>query len=158
VRAFAHIHETYGFLPHSPPLAFKGVHPCSLNTPSRGYLWGYSDRTFKKLQPGRYLQLGRGYAVALTDVQIRKAKPDATPHKLANSGGLHFAVTRAGGKLRRLKYRVASKEKLQSLGAYPTITLAAAREAAAAARRAIVEGGIPRTRSGARRSRPARRG
>lgn len=81
--------------------------------------------------------------MALTDIQIRRVKPDAKPLKLFDGGGLHLVVTPSGGKLWRLKYRVAGKEKLLALGAYPAVSLAAAREGAQAARATIAAGGDP---------------
>lgn len=81
--------------------------------------------------------------MALSDVQIRKAMSGARPYKLFDGGGLHLAVTPAGGKLWRLKYRHAGKEKLLSLGAYPAMPLAAARKAADAARSAMAAGVDP---------------
>ena len=65
----------------------------------------------------------------LTDVQVRKAKPTDQPFKMADAGGLHLYVTPAGGKLWRYRYRVDGKEKLLSLGAYPALSLAEARQA-----------------------------
>jgi integrase len=64
----------------------------------------------------------------LTDVALRNAKPRSAPYKLSDSGGLFVQVTPSGSKLWRLKYRVRGKEKLLSLGRYPTISLAEARE------------------------------
>lgn len=81
--------------------------------------------------------------MALTDIQIRQAKAEARPYKLFDGGGLHLAVMPTGGKLWRLKYRVAGKEKLLALGAYPAISLATARKQADAARETIAAGGDP---------------
>jgi len=81
--------------------------------------------------------------MALSDVQISAAKAGAKPYKLFDGGGLHLAVSPAGGKLWRLKYRVAGKEKLLSLGAYPAVTLADARNSANSARARIANGGDP---------------
>jgi integrase len=67
--------------------------------------------------------------LALTDTQVRKAKPGTKPFKLSDAGGLYLAVMPTGGKLWRWKYRFEGKEKLMSLGSYPEISLAAAREA-----------------------------
>lgn len=91
--------------------------------------------------------------MALSDVQIRNAKPAAKPVKLADGHGLHLVVTPAGGKLWRLKYRVVGKEKLLSLGAYPAVTLAAARKVADKARddlRAGIDPGQEKQRAKAR--------
>lgn len=47
--------------------------------------------------------------------------------KLADGGGLHLFITPAGGATWRIKYRIDGKEKIYSIGAYPAISLAAAR-------------------------------
>ena len=64
----------------------------------------------------------------LTDVQIRNAKPQEKPYKMADGGGLHLYIAPTGGKLWRLKYRLHGKEKLLSIGAYPDVTIAEARK------------------------------
>lgn len=66
--------------------------------------------------------------MALTDIQVKTAKPKDKAYKLSDAGGLHLFVTAAGGKLWRLKYRYEGKEKLLSLGAYPDVSLLEARE------------------------------
>lgn len=60
----------------------------------------------------------------LTDVAIRRAKPQPKPYKIFDSGGLFVLVTPTGGKLWRYKYRFAGKEKSLSFGRYPEISLA----------------------------------
>lgn len=47
--------------------------------------------------------------------------------KLADGGGLHLFITPARNATWRIKYRIAGKEKIYSIGPYPAITLAAAR-------------------------------
>ena len=81
--------------------------------------------------------------MALTDVAIRNAKPGAKPFKMADAGGLYLLVTPAGGKLWRLKFRVAGKEKLLSLGGWPDISLAAARKERDRARESLAAGADP---------------
>lgn len=81
--------------------------------------------------------------MALTDSAIRSAKPRDRDYKLADSGGLYLLVTPAGGKLWKLKFRVAGKEKKLSLGAYPTVKLADARKARDNARAQLVAGVDP---------------
>jgi len=66
--------------------------------------------------------------MALTDLAIRNSKPSNKPQKLSDGGGLYLLVTAAGGKLWRLNYRFAGKQKTLSLGAYPEVSLAMARE------------------------------
>jgi len=81
--------------------------------------------------------------MALSDVKIRNAKPKAKPYKLADAAGLFLAVSPAGGKWWRLKYRHGGKEKLLSLGTYPEVPLARAREKRDEARRMIADGKDP---------------
>jgi hypothetical protein len=64
----------------------------------------------------------------LSDVMVNKAKPQAKDVKHFDGGGLFLLVTPSGGKLWRLKYRFAGKEKLIALGIYPEISLADARQ------------------------------
>lgn len=76
----------------------------------------------------------------LNDQQIKKAKPKEKPYKLTDGKGLYLYITPTGGKLWRLKYRVNGKEKTLSIGAYPAVTLAQAREQAAIARQQQANG------------------
>jgi integrase len=64
----------------------------------------------------------------LTDIQIRNAKPLDKPFILSDGGGLYIQITPSGGKLWRMKYRHAGKEKLLSFGKYPVVSLADARQ------------------------------
>ena len=75
--------------------------------------------------------------MALTDYTIKNAKQAAKQYKLGDSLGLYLLVTPAGGKLWRLKYRLAGKEKLMAFGAYPEISLADARKRRDVAREQI---------------------
>ena len=79
----------------------------------------------------------------LNDRQIRNAKPAAKPYKLADGGGLYLAVTPAGGKSWRLKYRIGGKEKLLTIGKYPAVSLLEARQAAEQARADLAKGADP---------------
>ena len=79
----------------------------------------------------------------LTDLALRNAKPAEKPYKLADGGGLHLFITPSGSRLWRLKYRIDGKEKLLSLGPYPTIPLAAAREKREEAKRLLADGVDP---------------
>jgi integrase len=75
--------------------------------------------------------------MALTDTEIRRSKPDESPYKLSDGGGLHLLVTPTGGKLWRWKYRFDGAEKLMALGRYPEVALADARERRDAARKRL---------------------
>jgi len=79
----------------------------------------------------------------LTDAAIRRAKPADKPLKLADGGGLFLLITVAGAKSWRWKYRVAGKEKLLTLGLYPDVSLAKAREAREDGRRLLASGVDP---------------
>jgi integrase len=81
--------------------------------------------------------------MALTDFAIRNAKPKDKAYKLGDAGGLFLLVTPAGGKLWRLKFRVAGKEKLLSLGGWPDLSLANARKERDKAREALASGADP---------------
>jgi integrase len=79
----------------------------------------------------------------LTDAAIRAAKPAAKPYRLTDRAGLYLHVTPAGSKLWRLRYEFGRKEKLLSIGPYPDISLAAARDRRDAAKRLLREGRDP---------------
>ncbi len=79
----------------------------------------------------------------LTDTQIRNAKPREKPFKMGDALGLFLLVQPSGGKLWRLKYRFAGKEKKLSLGVYPDVGLASARKARDSAREMIATGKDP---------------
>jgi integrase len=81
--------------------------------------------------------------MALADVAIRNAKPEAKAYKLADGAGMFLLVTPAGGRLWRLKYRIDGREKLLALGAYPEIGLSDARKRREEARALIAQGKDP---------------
>ncbi|SNR63008.1 Integrase [Methylobacillus rhizosphaerae] len=77
--------------------------------------------------------------MALNDVAIRKASPRDKTYKLYDEAGLFIQVTPSGGKWWRFKYRYQGKEKLLSLGTYPDVSLALARERREDARKLLVQ-------------------
>lgn len=80
----------------------------------------------------------------LTDIGARKAKPKDKAYKLTDGGGLYLYITPAGGKFWRMKYRYAGVEKAPlSLGPYPDVGLAEAREQRDAAKRILRDGRDP---------------
>jgi hypothetical protein len=85
--------------------------------------------------------------MTLTDTAIKNAKPKDRPYKLADEKGLYLLVTPNGGKLWRLKYRYAGKEKLLALGVYgdkkDEVSLKKAREKRDAARGLVAYGKDP---------------
>src|SRR5260370_39868828 len=79
----------------------------------------------------------------LTYTAIRKAKAPAKPTKLSDERGLYLLLAPSGGKWWRFKYRFAGKEKLLSLGTYPDVSLAQARDARDEARKLLKAGADP---------------
>jgi len=79
----------------------------------------------------------------LTDAKVRNAKPAEKALKLFDGNGLFLLVTPTGGKIWNLKYRFAGKEKKISIGPYPEISLADARDKRTQARRQILSGVDP---------------
>jgi integrase len=79
----------------------------------------------------------------LTDTAIKNAKPQESQRKLFDGGGLFLLVAPTGGKWWRLKYRFGSKEKLLSLGTYPTVSLKDARERRDEAKKLLANGVDP---------------
>lgn len=64
----------------------------------------------------------------LYDKDCKNAKPREKAYKLFDGKGLYLEVTPKGSKLWRLKYLYLGKENRMSLGSYPLVTLAEARE------------------------------
>ena len=54
--------------------------------------------------------------MSLTIVAINHAKPKDKTYRLYDEKGLYLEVTKAGGKLWRLKYRFGGKEKRLAIG------------------------------------------
>jgi integrase len=94
--------------------------------------WGYRQKDHV-LEP----------TMPLTDTAIKKAKPGDKPVKLSDGKGMYLLVNPAGSKLWRWKYRVLGKEKVMSLGAYPDVSLAQAREEVDKARKILAAGDDP---------------
>ena len=81
--------------------------------------------------------------MALTDLKIKAAQPQAKPYHLTDGHGLFLAVQPSGSKLWRWKYRFQGKFRLMAFGSYPSIRLADARSAHAAARAQLLSGTDP---------------
>ncbi|MGB9154540.1 MAG: integrase arm-type DNA-binding domain-containing protein [Alphaproteobacteria bacterium] len=78
--------------------------------------------------------------MSLTDFKIRAAKPDSKPYKLFDSGGLFLLVKPNGSKLWHLKYRYLGKERLYSIGIYPTVSMSQARQERDTVKKLLAEG------------------
>ncbi len=62
------------------------------------------------------------------------------PYKMADGGGLYLEVDPSGGKYWRFKYRRFKKENRLSLGVYPDVSLATAREEREKCRKQLTKG------------------
>jgi integrase len=79
----------------------------------------------------------------LSQMAIRNAKPKDKDYKLTDGEGMFLFVTKTGGKYWRWSYRFGGKQKTLSLGVYPEVSLAEAREKRADARAALAKGRDP---------------
>lgn len=81
--------------------------------------------------------------MALTELQVKNAKPTAKQYKLSDGGGLFMLVHANGGRYWRLAYRFDGKQKTLALGVYPDVSLADARERREQARKLLANGVDP---------------
>ncbi len=81
--------------------------------------------------------------MALSDVKVRTAKPEAKAYKLTDGEGMVLLVHPNGSKYWRLRYRFGGKEKMLALGKYPEISLADARARRDEARKQLANGVDP---------------
>lgn len=81
--------------------------------------------------------------MALSDLEVRRAKPADSPYKLADENGLYLRVEPRGSKLWRYDYRFAGKRKTLAFGKYPDVSLANARERHSEARKLLANGADP---------------
>jgi integrase len=75
--------------------------------------------------------------VALTNIQVKQAKPEGKPYKLADGKGMYLYVTVKGHRYWRLDYRYGGKRKTLAMGVYPDVSLADARTKREKARQQI---------------------
>lgn len=81
--------------------------------------------------------------MALTDIQIRNARPVEKVTQISDDRGLYLELHPNGSKLWRFKYRYLGKQNRLSLGRYPDIGLAEARRRRDEARRQLDSGVDP---------------
>lgn len=85
-----------------------------------------------------------GIGGKLTDKAVKAFVSKADPgKKLADGGGLYLFVTPAGGITWRVKYRLGGKEKIYSVGPYPTVSLSGARVELREVKALLLEGKDP---------------
>jgi len=87
----------------------------------------------------------------LTDIKIKQAKPRDKAYKLSDEKGLYLEIAPSGGRWWRLKFRFDGKEKRLSLGVYPDVSLASARERRDEARKLLANGVDPSAHRKARK-------
>ncbi|MCP9270084.1 tyrosine-type recombinase/integrase [Xenorhabdus sp. XENO-1] len=76
----------------------------------------------------------------LTDLAIKRAKPQEKSYTLADGNGLSLLVDTNGSKGWRYRYQFAGKTKMISLGIYPVVTLTEARAKRDEARKLVANG------------------
>jgi hypothetical protein len=81
--------------------------------------------------------------MALTTTAIKNLKPSDKPQRVWDAGGLYLEVAPSGGRWWRFAYRFAGKRKLISLGVFPDVSLAQARDRRDDARKLIADGVDP---------------
>jgi integrase len=81
--------------------------------------------------------------MALTNTQIKNARPKDKPYKLSDQGGLSLTLRPTGSKAWKYDYRLDGKRLTHTIGTYPETSLAEAREAHMAARRLVQTGTNP---------------
>jgi integrase len=79
----------------------------------------------------------------LLAVDVRDAKPRDKDFKLTDGAGLYLLVKKNGTKCWRLAYRYLGKQKTLSMGTYPAISLAQARDERHKAKKLMAEGKDP---------------
>lgn len=81
--------------------------------------------------------------MALTELEVRKTKPTDKQQKLTDGGGLYLLIHPNGGKYWQMAYRFGGKQKTLSLGVYPDISLADARDRREQARKLLANDADP---------------
>ena len=76
----------------------------------------------------------------LTKLLIDNAKPETKSRRLSDARGMYLEIAPSGGKWWRFKYRFAGKERRISLGVYPDVGLAEARERRELVRKQVAAG------------------
>ena len=81
--------------------------------------------------------------MALTVLKAKSAKPRDGSYKLSDEKGMYLLVHSNGSKYWRMDYRLGDKRKTYSLGVFPEVSLAEAREGRDEARKLIKKGVDP---------------
>jgi integrase len=81
--------------------------------------------------------------MALTHIGITHAKPGEKPYKLTDADGLYLVVQPNGSKLWRMNYRHGDRQRTLYFGAWPALSIAAARVKRDEARSLLAQGVDP---------------
>ncbi len=79
----------------------------------------------------------------LTDTKVKNAKPSEKAVKLTDGFGLYLLVHPSGSKYWQLGYRFEGKQKVFSIGVYPAVSLADARQRRDEAKKLLAAGVDP---------------
>jgi len=80
------------------------------------------------------------YVKPLSDGEIKRAKPKDKDYKLYDGNGLILVVRKSGKKIFKARFKINKKESEKTLGEYPIISLAKAREKNIDIKRLISDG------------------
>ena len=76
----------------------------------------------------------------LSDLKIRKLKQSSKPVRLSDGWGLYLLVRPNGSKAWQYRYQFLGKEKVLTIGSYPLVSLAAARQKRNEAKQLLADG------------------
>jgi integrase len=85
----------------------------------------------------------KGVVMALTDMEVRKSKATDKHQKISDGGGLYLLIHANGGKYWQMAYRFRGKQKTLSIGVYPDVSLAEARDQREQARKLLARDADP---------------
>lgn len=92
---------------------------------------------------GIYPDIAKGVTAMLSATAVAQARPKTQQYKLWDERGLYLLILPNGSRYWRLNYRFAGKRKTISLGVFPDVGLAMARDKRDEARRLIAMGENP---------------
>ncbi|EDT6763386.1 DUF4102 domain-containing protein [Salmonella enterica subsp. enterica] len=93
-----------------------------------------------KLVRFAFYQHAEGTVMSLTDTKVKNARPSEKAVKLTDGFGLYLLVHPNGSKYWQLGYRFDGKQKVFSIGVYPAVSLADARQRRDEAKRLLAQG------------------
>ena len=79
----------------------------------------------------------------LTDAKLKSLKPKEKPYRVSDRDGLYVYVSKTGARSFRYNYLFAGRQETVTIGLYPVVTLAQAREKLLEAKRCLQEGKSP---------------